>query len=277
MEKFLYLAGERGKHRSHENLWIQKGQNSSWEKGSYTLKFYTTLRVQKSLKLHPWQVKTSCSMRHRQQMADLRNTRSAEARQPSLSDKFKFKAWFSYLVAAQNGRSHSTIWASVSRFLIGDNMHLVQCLLEIGFQGLWQQDNYENCTEGQEATWFLLPSITFLPVPVSKNKDTAKGGTYPKSLIKVNLFIKSKDCRTDTQGAELHGGRDDGRPACSLSVAKKHSNSLHIGSCRRPLKDVPSHKPHRIPNVSDFPRTLIFHLGEKLKKLLLAMVVRPTD
>ena len=277
MEKFLYLEGEKGKHRSHENLWIQKGRNSSWEKGSYTSKFYTTSRVQKSLKLHPWQVKPSCSMRHSQQMADLRNTRSAEDWQPSLSDKLKFKAWFSHLVAIQNGRSHSTIWASLSRFLNGDNMHSVQCLLEIGFQGLWQKDNYENCTEGQEATWFLLPSIPFLPVPVSKNKDTAKGGTYPKSLIEVNLFIKSEDCRTDIQGTELHGGRDDGWPARSLSVAKKHSNSLHIGSCRRPLKDVPSHKPHRVPNVSDFPRTLIFYLGEKLKKLFLATVVRPMD
>ena len=201
-------------------------------------------------------------MRHSQPMADLRNTRSVEEQQSFLSDKLKLKAWFSHLVTVQNGRSHSTTWDSVSRFLNGDNMHSVPCLLEIGFQGLWQQDNYENCTGGQEATWFLLPSIPILPVPVSKNKDIAKGGTYPKSLIKVNLLIKSEDCRTDIQGAKLHGGRDDGWPTCSLSVAKKHSNSLHIGSRRRPLKDVPSHKPHRIPNVSDFPGALIFYLGE---------------
>lgn len=35
-EVLQFLWGERGKHRSHKNLCIQKGRNLSWEKCSYT-------------------------------------------------------------------------------------------------------------------------------------------------------------------------------------------------------------------------------------------------
>lgn len=109
-----------------------------------------------------------------------------------------------------------------------------------------------------------------------KNEEVAKG-SYPKSLIKESPFIKSKDCWADIQGTKLHGGCDDGWPTGCLSIAKKHSNSLHIGSCICPLENVPGYKPHHITNVLGFCRDLIFYLRKKLEEFFLAMVVRPTD
>lgn len=110
-----------------------------------------------------------------------------------------------------------------------------------------------------------------------KNEEMATGSSYPKSLIKEIPFVNSKDGWTDIQGAKLHGGCDDGWPTDCLSIAKNHSDSPHVGSCIRPLENVPGHKPHGITNISCFSRDLIFYLGKKMEELLLAMVVGPTN
>lgn len=116
-----------------------------------------------------------------------------------------------------------------------------------------------------------LPQYHYL-----KNKEVAKRNSYPKNF-KENSLIKSKDCWTDIQGTKLHSGRDDGRPTGHLTIAKKHSNSPHVGFCICPFEHVAGHKPHCITNISGLCGVLIFYLGKLLEELLLPIVVRPTD
>lgn len=87
----------------------------------------------------------------------------------------------------------------------------------------------------------------------------------------------SKDRKADIQGTELHGGREDGCSIGCLAIAKKHGNSPGVGSQRCPLENIAGHKPHCTANVPDLLGDLVFYLGKKLKEMLLAMVVRPTD
>lgn len=171
--------------------------------------------------------------------------------------------------------SYSLLFMKLSK--CGCYYYCLLLLWDIRFHGPWQRCSSENCKSAQEATYlphsWLLPPFQYYCL---KNEEVTKEA-YPKSLIKESPFIKSKDCWADIQGTKLHGGCDDRWPAGCLSIAKKNSNSSHIGSCIRPLENVPGHKPHRITKVSGFWRDLIFYLGKKLEELLLAMVVRPTD